>query len=76
MRILHVPSSFDRFGALQGTKLACLKIKDGGSNMAAKKVMSYSSSAIGSYNTRVKLVYSCLLELSFNSFFKQFIFIT
>ena len=24
-------SSFDRFGALQGTKLACLKIKDGGS---------------------------------------------
>ena len=38
--ILHVPSSFDRFRALQGIKLACLKIKDGGSNMAAKKVMS------------------------------------
>ena len=38
-------------GALQGTKRACLKIKDGGSNMAAKKVMPYYSSLIGRYNT-------------------------
>ena len=76
MRILHVPFSFVRFGALQGTKLACLEIKDGGSNMAAKKVISYYSSAIGSYNTWVNLVSSCHLELSFNRFFKQLIFIT
>ena len=76
MRILHVPFSIDRFWALEGTKLACLEIKDGGSNMAAKKVISYYSSTIGSYDTWVKLVSSCHLELSFNWFFKQSIFIT
>ena len=35
-----MPFSFDRFWALKGPKLACLEIKDGGSNMVAKKVMS------------------------------------
>ena len=39
--------SFRSVGALYGTKMACLKIQDGGSKMAAKKVMSYYCGEIG-----------------------------
>ena len=61
-------TSGDKIGMFENQRW---RIQDG-----RQKGNVIDSSLIVSYNTWVKLVSSCHLELSFNSFFKQFIVIT